>query len=165
VLDGRCEIQQFDMDAKRYKEPQILEPKALEAKALIESWRPDVVITADDDAAQYRVMPFYKNHTIPFVFCGINWTTEEYGFPYRNTPGMVEEAPIEPLFDNVEALRPNHDRGFYLGANTSTEHKNLQRVQEVAKRRGIRLDHSRVDTTKTWLAEFRAAQHWEADFR
>jgi ABC-type uncharacterized transport system substrate-binding protein len=78
---------------------------------------------------------------------------------YRNATEMVEVAPVEPLFDNVEALRPNHDRGFYLGANTSTEHKNLQRVQEVAKRRGIRLDHRLVDTTDTWLAEFRAAQH------
>jgi hypothetical protein len=51
------------MDAKRHKEPEEIAQKALEAKALIEAWRPDVVITADDDAAQYLIMPFYKDHT------------------------------------------------------------------------------------------------------
>jgi ABC-type uncharacterized transport system substrate-binding protein len=161
VLEGRCDVRQFDMDAKRQKEAPALEQKAREAKALIESWQPDVVITADDEAAKYLVMPFYKNHTIPFVFCGINWTVEEYGFPYRNVTGMVEVAPVEPLFDKVEALLTNHGRGFYLGANTSTERKNLQRLQEVAARRGLRLDHRLVDTTDAWLAEFRAAQRYD----
>lgn len=161
VLEGRCEVQQFDMDAKRQKEAQILEQKALEAKALIESWQPDVVITADDEAAKYLIMPLYKNHTLPFVFCGINWTVEEYGFPYRNTTGMVEVAPVEPLFDKVETLLPNHGRGFYLGANTPPERKNFQRLREVAERRGLSLDHRLVDTTDAWLAEFHAAQNYD----
>jgi len=58
--------------------------KALEAKALIESWQPDGVITADDKAAKYIIKPFGKEHTMPFVFCGINWTVQEYGFPHCN---------------------------------------------------------------------------------
>lgn len=161
VLEGRCEVRQFDMDAKRHKEAQILAQKALEAKALIESWQPDVVITADDEAAQYLIMPFYKDHTLPFVFCGINWTVQEYGFPYRNATGMVEVAPVEPLFEKMEGLLPNHGRGFYLGANTATESKNLQRVQEGAERRGIRLEHRLVDTTDAWLAAFEAAQQYD----
>jgi hypothetical protein len=161
VLEGRCELKQFNMDAKRLKETQELEQKALEARALIAAWQPDIVITADDDAAKYLIMPFYKDHTIPFVFCGINWTIEEYGFPYRNATGMVEVAPIEPLFDRAEALLSQHGRAFYLGANTSTERKNLQRVQKEAGRRGIRLEARLVDTTAAWLAAFRAAQNYD----
>jgi ABC-type uncharacterized transport system substrate-binding protein len=149
------------MDAKRLKDPKDLEQKALEAKALIAAWQPDIVLTADDEAAKYLIMKFYKDHSIPFVFCGINWTVEEYGFPYRNATGMVEVAPIEPLFDRVEALLPQHGRGFYLGANTSTERKNLQRVQEEAERRGIRLESRLVDTTEAWLAAFGAAQNYD----
>src|SRR2546425_1243833 len=90
VLEGRCELKQFNMDAKRLKDPKDLEQKALEAKALIAAWQPDIVLTADDEAAKYLIMKFYKDHIIPFVFCGINWTVEEYGFPYRNATGMVE---------------------------------------------------------------------------
>ena len=40
VLQGHCELKQFDMDAKRHKEPEEIAQKALEAKALIEAWRP-----------------------------------------------------------------------------------------------------------------------------
>lgn len=161
VLDGHCELQQFDMDAKRHKEPHEIAQKALEAKALIETWRPDVVLTADDDAAQYLIMPFYKDHTIPFVFCGINWTVKEYGLPYRNVTGMVEVAPIEPLFDQVKALLAEHRRGFYLGANTSTEQKNLERFRKEARRHGVQLDFSLVDTTVAWLSAFRQAQAYD----
>jgi len=69
------------MDAKWHKEPEEIAQKALEAKALIEAWRPDVVITADDDAAQYLIMPFYKHHPLPFVFLQLNWTLTEDAFP------------------------------------------------------------------------------------
>lgn len=159
VLQGRCEVQQFDLDAKRHKEPSDVQRKAMEAKALIESWHPDVVIVADDDAAKYLLMPFYRDHTTPFVFCGINWTVEEYGFPYRNATGMVEVAPVSPLFDKAEALLPEqHSRAFYVGANTSSERKNLQYMREEARRRGIQLDFRLVDTTEAWLAAFTEAQ-------
>jgi ABC-type uncharacterized transport system substrate-binding protein len=162
VLQGHCELKQFDMDAKRHKEPEEIAQKALEAKALIEAWRPDVVITADDDAAQYLIMPFYKDHAMPFIFCGINWTVKEYGFPYRNVTGMIEVAPIEPLFDQAKALLLTaHSRAFYLGANTSTERKNLERFQAVATRRGVYLDSSLVDTTEAWLAAFHHAQQYD----
>ena len=158
ILEGRCELKQFDMDTKRYKTTTEIEQKARQAKELIDTWQPDVVIAADDNAAQYVIMPFYKDHRIPFVFCGINWTVEEYGFPYRNATGMIEVAPVEPLFDKAQALLPAPQRAFYLGADTETERKNLQRVQEEAERRSIRLEYRLVDTMAAWLAEFRAAQ-------
>jgi ABC-type uncharacterized transport system substrate-binding protein len=162
VLAGHCELRQFDMDTKRHKTPPEIEKKALEARALIDTWQPDVVIAADDNAAQYVVMPFYKDHHIPFVFCGINWTVEEYGFPYRNVTGMIEVAPVEPLFDKAQALLQSPRRAVYLGANTETEQKNLQRVQEEAARRGIHLEPHLVETSAAWLAAFRLAQN--ADF-
>jgi hypothetical protein len=59
------------MDTKRNKDHSYIEQKAREAKSLIEDWRPDVVITADDNAAKYLIKPCYKDHKVPFVFCGI----------------------------------------------------------------------------------------------
>jgi len=162
TLEGRCELRQFDMDAKRHKGEAYAELKALEAKALIESWRPDVVITADDHAAKYLIKPFYKDHEIPFVFCGVNWTVEEYGFPYQNVTGMIEVAPIEPLLDQAAAYAQAPQTAFYLGADTLTERKNLNRFQQAAERRGLKLDHRLVSTTEAWLAAYEAAQR--ADF-
>ena len=74
---------------------------------------------------------------------------------------MIEVAPIEPLFDQAKVLRTAHSRAFYLGANTSTERKNLERFQAVATRRGIQLDASLVDTTEAWLAAFHRAQQYD----
>ena len=57
VLEGECEIRQFDMDTKRRKSMPDKKQAALEAKALIGSWQPDVVIAADDNAAKYLIQP------------------------------------------------------------------------------------------------------------
>ena len=65
VLDGNCEVRQFDMDTKRKKTKADKEKAALEAKRIIETWEPDVVIVADDNAAKYVVQPFYKDHETP----------------------------------------------------------------------------------------------------
>ncbi len=158
TIGDQCELKQFDMDTKRNKQPHHIQQKALEAKTLIDIWQPDVVITADDNAAKYIIKPFYKDHTIPFVFCGINWTVHEYGFPYQNVTGMIEIAPISPLFDKAEMYVKSPQTAFYLGADTLTERKNLKRFQDAAKRRGIELDYHLSVSTEAWLDAFEEAQ-------
>lgn len=161
TLRGKCEIRQFDMDTKRHKDAADQQAKGLEAKRLIDSWRPDVVITADDNAAKYVIQPYYRDHPTPFVFCGVNWTVDEYGFPYSNVTGMIEIAPIRPLLDQVKALQAHFGRAIYLGANTHTESKNLARFQRAAEKAGIELHHRLVDTADEWIAAYRDAQAYD----
>lgn len=158
TIGSQCELRQFDMDTKRNKDEGYIRQKALEAKNLIDKWQPDVVITADDNAAKYIIKPFYKDHTVPFVFCGINWTVKEYGFPYQNVTGMIEIAPIEPLLEKAEVYVKSPQTAFYIGADTLTERKNLKRFQEAAERRGIQLDYRLSGSTEAWLAAFDEAQ-------
>lgn len=162
-LEGHCEVRQFDMNTKKQKAIDRIEYKVRAAKALIEEWQPDVVITADDNAAKYIIKPYYKDHEIPFVFCGVNWTVEEYGFPYSNVTGMIEVAPIEPLFNKALSVAGVTGKGFYIGADTRTELKNLNRFQGAATRRGIELNHRLVKTKADWLVAFAMAQQ-QADF-
>lgn len=158
VLEGKCEIRQFDMDTKRRKSEVEKKQAALAAKALIETWKPDIVITADDNAAKYLIQPYYKDHSLPFVFCGVNWTAEEYGFPYSNVTGMIEVAPIVPMLERAQQSLPALRRAFYLGADTLTERKNLERFEEAAQTLGFALDSRLVATTDAWLEAYRAAQ-------
>jgi hypothetical protein len=65
VLEDQCDIRQFNMDTKRNPSPAFCRQKALEAKALIESWKPDIVIAIDDNASKYLVMPYFKDAKIP----------------------------------------------------------------------------------------------------
>lgn len=161
VLKGRCDIRQFDMDTKRNKDEGYKKKVALQAKALIEAWEPDVVITSDDNAAKYLIKPYYREHDLPFVFSGINWTVDAYGFPYSNVTGIVEVAPVKAIFDRVNDLQGNPQRGFYLGADTLTERKNLDRFVKAASRQGIELQYRLAPSMQDWVAGYREAQDYD----
>jgi ABC-type uncharacterized transport system substrate-binding protein len=158
TLQDHCELKQFDMDTKRHKEEREKTEAALRARKLIESWKPDVVITADDNAAKYLIQPYFRDHSIPFVFCGINWEVDEYGFPYSNTTGMVEVAPIDALFGKARDIQGSSRRAVYLGANTLSEEKNLKRVQRAAGKHGILLEYRLVNSSREWMEAYKDSQ-------
>ncbi len=161
TLHDKCELMQFDMDTKRHKEEEAKKKAALKAKDLIDSWKPDVVITADDNAAKYLIQPYFKDHKIPFVFCGINWNVDEYGFPYSNTTGMVEVAPIQAMFEKAKKILGYSNNAVYIGANTLTETKNLKRFQRAAKKHGITLKYSLVNSVQEWMDSYHKAQKYD----
>lgn len=99
------------LDTKRRSSLKEIEASALEAKRIIEEFKPDVVTISDDPAAQYLVQAHLRDSPIPVVFCGLNWDASVYDLPYRNTTGMVEVSPIPQI---VQLLR-RHARGTRLG--------------------------------------------------
>ncbi len=161
VLEGKCELRQFDMDTKRNKSTEFKIESALKAKEIIESWKPDVVITADDNAAKYLIQAHYRESEIPFVFNGVNWTATEYGFPYSNVTGMVEVAPIRDMLETASRVAAPGRRAIYLGAKTLTEEKNLRRVQDAATELGITLDSRLASTSDEWIEAFQMAQSYD----
>ncbi|MCG8014662.1 MAG: ABC transporter substrate-binding protein [Candidatus Thiodiazotropha sp. 'RUGA'] len=160
-IGDQCELKQIDMDTKRHKDEAYKQQAAKDARDLILSWKPDVVITADDNAAKYVIKPYFKDHQIPFVFCGINWNVDAYGFPYSNTTGMVEVAPIDVLFNKARSIRIGAERAVYLGADTLTEKKNAARFEGMAENIGLLLDRRLVSTTAEWLAAYEEAQEYD----
>jgi len=159
TLEGKCELKQFNMDTKRHKDEAYKKHIALKAKQLIESWQPDIVITSDDNAARYIIQPYYKDHKIPFVFCGINWTVNAYGFPYSNTTGMIEVAPISALFEKVSKISGKPTSAFYLGADTLTEKKNFARFEQEAIASDIKLNKGLAKNMSEWLNYYKKAQN------
>jgi ABC-type uncharacterized transport system substrate-binding protein len=161
TLHKKCELKKFDMDTKRHKDEISKQEAAKKAKLLIEDWKPDVVITADDNAAKYLIQPYYKDHDTPFVFCGINWNVDGYGFPYKNTTGMVEIAPIDTLFNKVKNILGGASSAVYIGADTLTEKKNLNRFISAAENHRINLKSFLVSTTEEWIEAYKAAQLYD----
>ena len=161
VLEGRCQLRQIDWDSKRKKDPTQIRRAAAETKALIDRWRPQVVITADDNAAKYLIQDFYRDADQPFVFCGVNWTVDEYGFPYSNVTGMVEIAPITPMLRKASELTNQGRRALYIGADTLTERKNRDRFLVAAADLDLLLDHRLVATQADWLDAYRLGQDYD----
>lgn len=161
TLKGHCELRQFDMDTKRRSSTADMKKSALAAREIIDSWKPDIVITADDNAVKYLIEPYYKDKKLPFVFCGLNWTAAEYGLPYSNATGMIEVAPVGTMLDRAANIVSKLERAFYLGADILSETKNLKRFQTAAKKMGFKLDHALVGSTEDWIEAYARAQEYD----
>jgi len=118
------------MDTKRNTDEDFKKEAAKKVKAEIEAFKPDVVIAADDNASKYLVAEYYKNSTIPFVFCGVNWDASVYGYPYNNATGMIEVTPVPQLVEQLRKAAKGNRIGF-LGPDVLTAHKELENYQKV----------------------------------
>ena len=158
ALETRCRVVRFDMETKRRRDVRDIRAAAAQAHALVERLAPIVVVTADDNAAKHFVVPYLVDGPIPVVFSGVNWTVEEYGFPASNVTGIVEFAPLRPLFRAALELAPGGRRSVYVGASTLSERKNYARLVEVARTFGVTVDGVFVDSFEAWKRAFDDAQ-------
>jgi ABC-type uncharacterized transport system substrate-binding protein len=110
------------MDTKRNPGDAFKVRAAAQAKEAIEAFQPHVVIASDDNASKYLIMKYYKEAHIPFVFCGVNYTAEAYGFPCSNVTGMVEVPPVIKLIYSLKHFS-RVVRVGYLASDTLTERK------------------------------------------
>jgi ABC-type uncharacterized transport system substrate-binding protein len=133
TLNGKgLTLKAIHMDTKRHSGEAFKQEAAQKAKSEIESFRPDVVIAADDNASKYLVAAYYKDADLPFVFCGVNWDATTYGYPYANATGMVEVTPVPQLIEQLQKTAKG-DRIGFLGPDTLTAHKELENYQKVFK--------------------------------
>lgn len=119
------ELKIFRMDTKRNNNEEFKKQAAEKAKAVIEEFKPDVVIASDDNASKFLIEPYYKGGDLPFVFCGVNWDASIYGFPVSNVTGMVEVDAVPQLIDQLKKFGKNQgDRIGYISENVETSMKN-----------------------------------------
>jgi ABC-type uncharacterized transport system substrate-binding protein len=116
------ELKVFRMDTKRNASTEFKNKKAEEAKSLIESYKPDVVIASDDNASLFIVSRYYKDADLPIVFCGVNWDVTNYGYPYKNATGMVEMSGARQLIDMMKPMAKGPRIG-YIAASEYTDQK------------------------------------------
>jgi len=158
-LQEHCNIHVFRMDTKRHTSEKHGHQKALEAKALIERVKPDVVIVSDDNASKYLLAPYYKNSAIPFVFCGINWTAKAYGYPYDNATGMIEVSPIKALLHEARlAIGDVKQVAFIASKGVRTDEKEFLWMSRMYAREGIVVIPFYVDNMKAWIEAYNEAQ-------
>lgn len=101
-LGVAAEYKVFQMDTKKNSAPEAKEAIGREARALIDSWKPTLVYTTDDDAQTY-VARHYVGAATPFVFSGVNAHPKAYGYEgSRNVTGVLEE---EHFVQSVRLLK------------------------------------------------------------
>ena len=160
ILENRSDIvlHVFNMDTRLSKTEEEKRTAALWAKMLIDQVKPDVVITSDDNAAQYLLLAYYKDAQLPFVFCGLNWDVSVYGLPYQNTTGMIEIQLIGKILEYLTPLARGN-RIAALRGDTPTNRKEQMHFEKYLKRT---MDTRYVQTFTEWKKEFIRLQD-EAD--
>ena len=113
VVDGKgMNLKVVRMDTKRNASEDFKKEAALKMKAVIEDFKPDVVIASDDNASKYLIEPYFKGSNLPFVFCGVNWDASGYGFPTSNVTGMIEVTPVPQLLEQLKPYAKGNRIGF-----------------------------------------------------
>lgn len=112
---SKVDLKIFRMDTKRNPDEEFKQAAAIKAKNIIDWWKPDVVIVADDHAIKYLLASYYKGAKLPFVFCGLNWDAAKYGLPCSNVAGMVEIADFRGLIDTLKKYSRGNRIGFMSG--------------------------------------------------
>jgi hypothetical protein len=162
-LKGACgELETFYLDGKRT--PSGVARRAVEAKALIEKSRPDVVIVSDDLAVQNVLQRHFRDSPIPFVFCGLNWSAAEYGLPYANTTGMIEVNAIDDLLRDVGLVVSPLRKGVCIAENTETGRKICSRYATEFAKKNVKLELKFPNSYAGWASLYTSYQSSGVDF-
>lgn len=165
TLDEQCTLVQLDMNTQRQNTAsnKILAGKT--AYKLYQTLNPDIVITSDDNAVKYFVVPYLVDTETQVVFSGITWSLEEYGFPADNITGIVKVAHVEPMLsmglNAAGKSQGDTTRVAYLGAKTLVETRNYNRIRKVAKTLSLKVDGMLVDNFDAWKNGFERAQDYD----
>ncbi len=116
VLGNSCEVRYFDLDTKR--NPTDGPRKAEKAYALYQSWKPDGVIAADDNAQTMFVLPYLKDKvSTPVMFCGVNADPKKYGYPATNVSGILERHHLRESIVLLKQILPATKRIGVIAAD------------------------------------------------
>jgi ABC-type uncharacterized transport system substrate-binding protein len=159
--DARVEYRVFQMDTKQNSTPQAKERKGREARALIDTWKPDLVYTSDDDVQEY-VAKHYVGKALPFVFSGVNRDPAAYGFAgSHNVTGVIEQEHFVESVKLLQTLAPGARRIAAVFDDAPMWEPVIRRMRERVK--GLPgVEIVAWDTIRTWDEYTRLMQEYPA---
>ncbi len=155
VKGSGAELKIIYLDTKNNPSEDFAVKAGEKAKSEIEAFKPDAIISCDDNAAKHVIIPFYKGKSVPVVFCGINWDASAYGFPCSNVTGMVEVSLLPQLIDQMKKFAKG-DKVGYLAGDVETSRKEGYYYKNKFK---LNLTEKYVHSFDEWKAAFLELQN------
>ncbi len=150
-------ITSYLMDTKLNPSETFIENRAAQIYDSIKAAQPDILIVSDDNAVKYLVQPYLKDLAMPVVFCGVNWSDQEYNLPASKVTGMLEVLPLADLLLTLRPYYPSMKRLLVLTENTTTSRKERQLLDTLFNRVGVDATNVLVDNFDQWKSEFKDA--------
>lgn len=148
------EIVAFFMDTKRNPSDEYIKNRAAEILDSIKTEDPDLLIVSDDNALKYLVEPYFQDHPMPIVFCGVNWTAEQYDLTKCNITGVIELLPVSESILTLKSYYPGMTKLLVLNENTTTSRKTRPLLDSLLSHIGISVTQKLVNDFEAWEAAF-----------
>jgi len=146
----------FYMDSKRNGTLSVVENKAKEAMSEIAKFKPDVLLVSDDNAVKHLVVPHFNNTDTPVVFCGVNWSAEQYHLG-GNVTGMLEVLPLRQCISAVKPPSVGKTKMTVLSENSLSEQNNKILLDTLFVNLGLSVDYALVSDFDEWKDAFKKA--------
>lgn len=160
TLTGKnIELQSYFMDSKRKSTEKEILQSVQNALKEIKKFTPDVLIVSDDNAVKYLVKPHFNNTKIPVVFCGVNWSAEQYDLG-ENVTGMLEVLPLKEMLSEVISNYPEAKKLVVLSENSLSEKNNKMLLEPLYENLGLDVEYSLTNDFDTWKTMFLKANQF-----
>jgi len=150
-------LKTFFLNSKRNRSKLSISLKVDELMEVYNKFQPDIVITSDDNAIKYFVLPYLAHRDVPIVFCGVNLSADQYRLPDKNITGILEIWPIRESLEVIKKMYPEIDKLVILSENTLSELNNKTILTPLYKEMGFEPQYAMVDNFSQWKQEFKNA--------
>lgn len=153
ILGGKpYNIRYYYMDTKRKPNVDYKLKIGQSARRMIDGWKPDFIISVDDDAQAY-VAAYYKDHpTIKIIFTGMNATLKEYGYDKaKNVTGVLERIPFQEFREVFSSILPEGKNRIIHISDASTTSKFIHNELDLVNWGRLKLIKSiQCETFEEW---------------
>lgn len=101
-----AQVETIYMDTKRKSSPQWMAHAGAMARAKLESFKPQVVITVDDNAQEYFARHYVGEPSPQFIFCAVDLDIAHYGFPASNVTGVLYQPDLTHSVELLLRIKP-----------------------------------------------------------
>ena len=162
VLTESCEIRYFYMNTK--SDLAGGPKKAKEAYLTYQQFKPEGVITVDDNAQSMFVLPYLKEKVnTPVMFCGVNAEPDKYGYPASNVSGILERPHFSESFAFAQQLVPSIKSVGFIIKESPTGHAHFSQIQRESDTYPAKLSAFKMPKTVAELMTMTAELREQSD--
>lgn len=152
----KYDLKIFYLDSKRLSGDS-LKQRTDSVSEIISDLDPDLLIISDDYAVKYLAGPFLKDPGTPIVFCGVNWSADQYELPHDRVTGMLEVLPLKESILFVKNHYPEASRIAILSENSLSEQNNKVLLDTLFRNAGFEPSYLMVNDFEQWKSAFISA--------
>ena len=151
-------LQKFYLNSKKQSSPDSINARVEVCLKKIKKFNPDLIIASDDNAVKYVIEPWFGSSKVPVVYCGVNWSAENYNLPHEHITGMLEVLPLHEVLRKMKHYYHNADTLAILSENSTSENNNRLILETLYRNEGFVPLYYLVNDYGEWKNSYSLAQ-------